>query len=94
MDDERELRAAYFNCEKQNEFMVNAGTAALFIAYFPMTYRMAAVVRPTTLALWTGAYYFGLYKQGLQPMALWQFQASLNSAARPFAAKYNVGTEF
>ena len=64
------------------------GTAGLFLAYFPLTYRLAARVRPTTVLLWTGAYYFGLYKNGLLPLGTWRFQQVLNQAAQPFAAKY------
>ena len=66
------------------------GTAALFLGYFPLTYKLAARVKPATLILWTGAYYYGLYKQGLQPLTTWSLQQSLNSAARPFAAKYGI----
>lgn len=70
--------------------MRQVGQYALLFAYFPLTYRLAAVVRPTTLVLWTGAYYFGAYKKGLEPLTLWQFQSSLNSAARRIAPKYNL----
>ena len=68
----------------------HAGAGALFLAYFPLTYRLAATVRPASLLLWTGAYYYGVYKNGLVPLSLWQFQSSLNSAARPLAAKYDL----
>lgn len=88
--DERELRAAYFAAENQYNTMRQVGQAGLFLAYFPMTYKLAAMVRPTTLLLWTGAYYFGAYKSGLEPLTLWQFQSSLNSAARKFAPKYGL----
>ena len=66
------------------------GTAALFLAYFPLTYKLAARCRPVTLFLWSGAYYFGLYKNGLQPATTWMLQSTLNKAAQPFSAKYNV----
>ena len=90
LEDERELRAAYFNAERSYDFMRNAGTAALALAYFPLTYRLAAVVKPATLLLWSGAYYYGAYKQGFEPMTLWAFQSSLNSAARPIAPRYQL----
>ena len=66
------------------------GQLGLFLAYLPLTYRLAAVCRPATLLLWSGAYYYGAYRNGLEPLALWQFQSSLNSAARPLASKYNL----
>ena len=88
LEEERELRSAYFNAESAYNTMRMVGTGALFLAYFPLTYRLAAVVRPTTLLLWTGAYYYGGYKQGLEPLTLWKFQSSLNSAAQPLATKY------
>ena len=88
--DERELRAAYFNAENTYNTSRTAGQAALFGAFLPLTYKLAAVVRPATLLVWGGAYYYGLYRQGLEPMLLWQFQSSLNSSARPIAAKYNL----
>lgn len=53
--------------------MRQAGQCALLLAYFPLTYRIAAMVRPATLILWTGAYYYGAYKNGLEPLTLWQF---------------------
>ena len=93
LDDERELRAAYCNAERNYLMQRQVGQAALFVGFFPLTYRLAAVVRPATLLLWTGAYYFGAYKRGLEPLSLWAFQSSLNSSAKPFAAKYGV-TEF
>ena len=90
LEDERQLRAAYFGAERNYTYMRQAGQLGLFLAYFPLTYRLAAVVRPATLLLWTGAYYYGAYKNGLEPATLWQFQSSLNSAARPFASRYNL----
>ena len=88
LDDERQLRSAYFTCESQYKMLRQVGQAGLFLAYFPLTYRLAATVRPATLLLWTGTYYYGAYKNGLEPLSLMQFQSSLNSAARPLAAKY------
>ena len=90
LDDERELRAAYFQAEQAYNVTRQAGMAALFLGFWPLTYRLAATVRPATLLLWTGAYYYGAYKQGLEPLTLWRFQSSLNSAAAPFAGKYDV----
>ena len=71
LDDERQLRQAYQSARYQYAISKHAGQAALFLAYFPLTYRLAAQVRPVTLALWTGAYYFGLYKNGLMPLTSW-----------------------
>ena len=88
--DERELRAAYTTAESNYALQRQVGQAALLLAYFPLTYRLAAFVKPTTLLLWTGAYYYGAYRNGLEPLTLWQLQSSLNSTARPFAAKYNI----
>lgn len=88
--DEREMRAAFDTASNAYDMQRMVGQAALFIGFFPMTYRLAASVRPITLVLWTGAYYFGAYKNGLEPLAIWNFQRSINSSARPFAEKYNV----
>jgi len=66
------------------------GKAALFLGFFPLTYRLAASVRPASLLLWTGAYYFGAYKNGLEPLTTWRFQQVINSAARPYATKYGI----
>ena len=71
LEDERELRSAYFAAENQYNMMRTGGSAALFLGYFPLTYRLAATVRPLTLVLWSGAYYYFGYKQGLQPLTLW-----------------------
>ena len=93
LNDERELRAAYFNAESAYNTMNMGGSAALFMAYFPLTYRLALKVRPLTLVFWTGAYYYAGYEMGLKPFTLWQFQSSLNSSAGPFAQKY-IGDQF
>lgn len=90
LEDERQLRAAYFSSEAEYNTLRQVGTASLFIAYFPLTYRLAAKVKPLTLALWTGAYYYGTYKQGLDKLTLWRFQSSLNNAARGIAPKYTL----
>lgn len=90
LDDERQLRNSYFLAEKNYTMLRQAGQAGLLLAYFPLTYRLAAVVRPATLVLWTGAYYYGAYKNGLEPAALWQFQNALNSSARGIATRYNL----
>ena len=90
MDDERELRTAFFTAETSYNMMRNVGSACLFLAYFPLTYRVAARVRPISVLLWTGAYYYAGYKRGLEPFSLWQFQASLNQSAGPYAEKYGV----
>lgn len=71
LDDERELRSAFVSAEQSFEMQRSVGTAALFLGYFPLTYRLAAQVRPASLLLWTGAYYYFGYKQGLQPLTAW-----------------------
>jgi len=73
LNDERELRAAFFRSESQYNMLKQAGQAGLLLAYLPLTYKLAASVRPATLLLWTGAYYYGAYKSGLEPLSLWQF---------------------
>ena len=93
LDDERELRAAFFSAQNGFEMQRQVGAAALFLGYFPLTYKLATKVRPATLLLWTGAYYYAGYKNGLLPATAWAFQKSLNSSARPLAAKYGV-TDF
>ena len=90
LDDERQLRSAFTSAESGYNFQRHAGAGTLFLAYFPLTYKLAARVKPASLILWTGAYYFGLYKQGLLPATSWAMQQSLNRSARPFAAKYNI----
>ena len=90
LNDERELRSAYFAAENGFNMQRQIGSAALFLGYFPLTYRLATSVRPVTLLLWTGAYYYGAYQSGLLPATQWAFQRSLNSSARPYAAKYGV----
>ena len=73
LSDEREMRTAYFRSESQYNMLRQAGQAGLFLAFLPLTYRLAASVRPVSLLLWTGAYYYGAYKNGLEPLTLWQF---------------------
>lgn len=90
LDDERELRSAFVVAEKSYEMQRAVGQAALFLGFFPLTYRLARTVRPATLLIWTGAYYYFGYKRGFEPLTDWQFQSSLNSAARPFALKYEA----
>ena len=67
LDDERDLRSSYFSAQKVHSMQAHAGAGALFLAYFPLTYRLALKVRPATLVLWTGAYYMG-YQNGFVPM--------------------------
>lgn len=90
LDDERELRAAFTSAEQSYEMQRSVGAAALALGFLPLTYRLAATVRPASLLIWTGAYYFIGYKQGLEQLTAWQLQASLNRAARPYAAKYDI----
>ena len=90
LEDERELRSAYFSAEGNYNFMRTAGQAGLLLAFLPLTYRLAAVVKPATLLLWSGAYYYGAYKNGLEPVTLYMFQSSLNGAARPIADRYTL----
>lgn len=70
LDDERELRAAFVSAKAGYDQMLQVGTGALALAYLPLTYRLAARVRPVTLLPWTAAYYLCAYKYGLQSLAV------------------------
>ena len=71
MDDERELRSAFVSAEKAYGMQRAVGMAALAIGFFPLTYRLAASVRPATLLVWSGAYYYFGFRQGLEPLTTW-----------------------
>lgn len=89
-DDETKLRSAFWAQNAMQEQMGMVSKGALFLAYVPLTYRLAKIWKPTTLAIWTGAYYFGLYQGAVEPFIVQRMQSSLNHAAEPFAAKYGV----
>jgi len=61
-DDETKLRSAFWAQNAMQEQMGMVSKAALFLAYVPLTYRLAKIWKPTTLAMFTGLYYFGLYQ--------------------------------
>ena len=42
--------------------------------------------------MWTGAYYFGAYKWGVDKLLLSNLQSNLNKVAEPLASKYSVKT--
>ena len=90
LEDERQLRSAFQAAENGYNVQRQVGTAALFLGYFPLTYKLAAKCKPATIALWSVAYYYGLYKNGLQPATTWMLQSTLNRAAQPLAVKYGV----
>jgi len=73
LEDERELRSSFYSALNSFETQRMVGQAALFFGFFPLTYRLAATVRPPTLLIWTAAYYFGAYKNGLEPLTTWRF---------------------
>lgn len=61
LDDERQLRAAFNSAKDTYETSLTAAQAGMFLAFWPLTYRLALRVRPATLCLWGAGYYFGLY---------------------------------
>ena len=66
---------------------------AMFVAFWPITWKLAYHVRPSSVLLFAGAYYLGLYKGLAQPFAAQQFQSSLNRAAVGFAPKYGISVD-
>ena len=89
-DDETKLRTAFWAQNETHNQMGMAVKAGLFLGWFPLTYRLARVWKPTSLVMMSGAYYFGLHEGLIQPFMLQRMQDSLNHAAEPFAAKYGV----
>ena len=41
----------------------------MFVAFWPVTWKLAYHVRPSSVLLFAGAYYLGLYKGLAQPFA-------------------------
>jgi len=64
--------------------------AGLGLAYLISTYRLAAMVRPATVALYSVGFYFGVYRGLAKPMMKDRFQASLNNTASQLAPKYGI----
>eukprot|EP00350_Pseudokeronopsis_sp_OXSARD2_P005790 CAMPEP_0170564552 /NCGR_PEP_ID=MMETSP0211-20121228/73544_1 /TAXON_ID=311385 /ORGANISM="Pseudokeronopsis sp., Strain OXSARD2" /LENGTH=76 /DNA_ID=CAMNT_0010884175 /DNA_START=233 /DNA_END=460 /DNA_ORIENTATION=+ len=63
---------------------------SLFVAYWPATYYIARRIRPASVGFLTVFYYLGVYKYGLDRVALNGFQSSLNTQANQFAEKYGI----
>ena len=88
LDDERKLRNS-FNCAKTAyEQQLLGVKAAMFLAYWPLTYRLSLSVKPLTLALWTGAYVYSF--TGAKTLASMRLQSAINQAATEFAPKYGI----
>lgn len=81
LDDERKLRNAFNGAKSSYEATLMGAQAALFLAYWPLTYKLSLHVKPVTIAIWTAGYYFGVYKNGVCPLTTSRFQSVLNSAA-------------
>ena len=90
LDDERELRNAFTSAKQSYDMQVKVIQGAMFLAFWPATWKLALHARPASVALWAGAYYFGLYKGLAQPFAVQQFQRSLNTSALGLAPKYGI----
>ena len=90
LDDERALRTDFKTAKTSYDTQNKIIQATLFLAFWPVTWKLAAHVRPSTVALWAGAYYFGLYKSVAQPLATQQFQSSINKSALRYAPKYGI----
>lgn len=91
--DEELMREAFHSTNQAQETEAKFTKIAMFGAFWPAAYRMARQVRPSTVGLFAVAY-FGFYKMAVQPFSIQRMQNSLNNAAKPFAAKYGVQTEF
>ena len=90
LEDERALRTDFTAAKSAYDTQNKIVQATLFLAFWPATWKLAAHVRPSTVALFAGAYYFGLYKSVAQPLAAQQFQSSINRSALRFAPKYGI----
>ena len=76
LDDERKLRNS-FNCAKTAyEQQLLGVKAAMFLAYWPLTYRLSLSVKPLTLVLWTGAYMYSF--TGVRSLASSRLQSVMN----------------
>ena len=74
LEDERSLRSSYLAAEKGYAMQGQIGAAVAAAGYLGMTYKLALRVSPTTVFLWSAAYYYIGYKHTLKPALLWQFQ--------------------
>ena len=90
LEDERALRTSFTAAKSAYDTQNKIVQATLFLAFWPATWKLAAHVRPSTVALFAGAYYFGLYKSVVQPLAVQQFQSTINRSALRFAPKYGI----
>jgi hypothetical protein len=93
LDDETKLRTAFYSANSSHETIEKLSKVALFVGFWPAAWQIARQTRPVGVAIFAGAYYFGLYKQVVQPFNLQNLQNSLNSSAKPFAQKYGVDAE-
>ena len=56
-DDESKLRSAFTLANSQHEYFNQVAAGVLFVAFFPLTYRIARQVKPSAVAVWSLAYY-------------------------------------
>jgi len=68
--DEVKLRESFNSLNNQHETQDNVISAALFLGFFPAVYKLSAQVRPSSVALFAAAYYFGFYKGVVQPFGV------------------------
>lgn len=61
----------------------------MFLAYWPVAYRMSRHVSPATWGLCSLGYIVA-YTHGLSPMYLQHMQSNLNALASPIAEKYKT----
>jgi len=84
-EDEIKLREDYLS-QKNSYVNLRYGLkAALFVGFWPLTYYVSAKIKPIGVALWTGAYFLGLYSYGVNTFTLSQLQSGLNQSALPLA---------
>ena len=89
-EDEVSLRQEFIRLNQVNENSVQYARGGLFLAFWPLTYVISRQVRPVGVALWSAAYYFGLYRYGALQYINGSLQCGLNKAAEPLAAKYGI----
>ena len=89
-EDEVALRQEFIRLNQVNENTVQYARGGLFLAFWPLTYVISRQVRPVGVALWSAAYYFGLYRYGALQYINGSLQCGINKAAEPFAAKYGI----
>jgi hypothetical protein len=70
LDDESKLRDAFHKSNSSHESMEKISKLALFAAYWPACWRIARQTSATGVLVFTGAYYFGFYKQIVQPFGV------------------------